>query len=188
MGTRQLVWTGIMTALLALCAWLTIPTIIPFTMQTFGIFLAVGLLGGRLGSLAVGIYLLLGAIGLPVFSGFWGGLGTLAGTTGGYLIGFLLLALVMWLGERLFGSGNAAFVCSGIAGLAVCYTFGTVWYLLLYTSTTGPASIWTVLGSCVIPFLIPDGIKLILALSLRRRLQKALKLGQGISYPSVPYK
>lgn len=188
MHTRQLVWTGIMAALLILCAWLTIPTVIPFTMQTFGIFLAVGLLGGRLGSLAVGIYLLMGAVGLPVFSGFRGGLGALVGITGGYLIGFLLLALVMWLGERLFGSGTAAFVCSGIAGLAICYAFGTIWYLLLYTSTAGPVSIWTVLGSCVIPFLIPDGIKLLLALSLRRRLQKAMKLDQGISHPAIPYK
>lgn len=176
MKTKELTLTGIMAALIALCAWLTIPTTVPFTMQTFAIFLAVGLLGGRLGSLAVGVYLLLGVVGLPVFSGFQGGVGAFAGVTGGYLIGFLLMALVMWLGERLFGAGTAVFLLSGIAALAVCYCFGTVWFLLLYTSTKGPISLWTVLWSCVIPFLIPDGIKLALALLLRQRLRNALKL------------
>lgn len=176
MKAKELTLTGIMAALIALCAWLTIPTTVPFTMQTFAIFLAVGLLGGKLGSLAVGVYLLLGAVGLPVFSGFQGGVGAFAGVTGGYLIGFLLMALVMWLGERLFGAGTAVFLLSGIAGLAVCYCFGTVWFLLLYTSTKGPIGLWTVLWSCVIPFLIPDGIKLALALALRQRLRKALKL------------
>ena len=175
MHTRQLTWTGIMAALIALCAWLTIPTAVPFTMQTFAIFLAVGLLGGKQGSLAVGIYLLLGAVGLPVFSGFSGGLGAFAGVTGGYLLGFLLMALVMWLGERLFGPGDLVFVLSGIAGLAVCYLFGTAWFLLLYTGTRGPIGIWAVLSSCVLPFLIPDGVKLALALLLRRRLRQALR-------------
>lgn len=176
MKTRQLASTGIMAALIVICAWITIPTVVPFTMQTFAIFLAVGLLGGKLGSLAVGVYLLLGAVGLPVFSGFRGGLGTFAGVTGGYLLGFLLLALVMWLGERLFGENTAVFLLSAIAGLAVCYFFGTAWYLLLYTRTTGPVSLWTVLGSCVFPFLLPDGLKLALALVLRRRLRPALHL------------
>ena len=175
MHTRQLTWTGIMAALIALCAWLTIPTAVPFTMQTFAIFLAVGLLGGKQGSLAVGIYLLLGAVGLPMFSGFSGGLGAFAGVTGGYLLGFLLMALVMWLGERLFGGSDLVFVLSGIAGLAVCYLFGTAWFLLLYTGTRGPIGIWAVLSSCVLPFLIPDGIKLALALLLRRRLRQALR-------------
>ncbi len=174
MKTKQLAQAGMMAALLALCAWLTVPTTVPFTMQTFAIFLAVGVLGGRLGSLAVGGYLLLGAVGLPVFSGFRGGPGAFAGTTGGYLVGFLLLALVMWLGGRLGGEGTPVFVLSAIAGLAVCYAFGTAWYLLLYTQTTGPVSLWTVLGSCVLPFLLPDGLKLALALALRQRLRRAV--------------
>lgn len=175
MNTKQLAATGLMAALLALCAWLTIPTVVPFTMQTFGIFLAVGLLGGKLGSLAVGVYLLLGIVGLPVFSGFSGGIGALTGVTGGYLLGFLLIALVMWLGEWLFGTGTAVFVLSGAVGLAVCYAFGTAWYLLLYTSAHGPVGLWTVLWSCVLPFVVPDACKLALALVLRRRLRRAIQ-------------
>ncbi len=177
MQTRQLAATALMAALLALCAWLTIPTVVPFTMQTFGIFLAVGLLGGKLGSLAVGVYLLLGIVGLPVFSGFSGGIGTLAGVTGGYLLGFLLIALVMWLAERLFGTGTTVFVLSGLVGLAVCYAFGTAWFLVLYTRSTGPIGLWSVLWSCVLPFVIPDLCKLALALVLRRRLRRALPAG-----------
>lgn len=177
MQTRQLAATALMAALLALCAWLTIPTVVPFTMQTFGIFLAVGLLGGKLGSLAVGVYLLLGIVGLPVFSGFSGGIGTLAGVTGGYLLGFLLIALVMWLAERLFGTGTVVFVLSGLVGLAVCYAFGTAWFLVLYTRSTGPIGLWSVLWSCVLPFVIPDLCKLALALVLRRRLRRALPAG-----------
>ena len=118
----------------------------------------------------------MGAVGLPVFSGFSGGPGAFAGVTGGYLIGFLLMALVMWLGERLFGTEDLVFVLSGIGGLAVCYLFGTVWFLLLYTSTTGPIGVWAVLASCVFPFLVPDGVKLALAFLLRRRLRKAMRL------------
>ena len=120
MKTRNLVLTGIMAALLALCAWISIPTAVPFTLQTLGVFLAVGVLGGKLGSLAVGVYLLLGAVGLPVFSHFTGGIGALIGTTGGYLLGFLLIALVMWAAEALLGRGPLVYLGSAVIGLAVC--------------------------------------------------------------------
>lgn len=176
MNVRDLTRVALLAALIALCAWLTIPAPVPFTMQTFAIFLAVGVAGGRRGSMAVGLYLLLGAVGLPVFAGFQGGVGSLVGTTGGYLVGFLLMALVMWLGQRLWGEGPAAFFLTGLVGLAVCYLFGTVWFLLLYTRTVGPVSLFGVLGSCVFPFLGPDVLKLILALTLRPRLRRALRL------------
>jgi biotin transport system substrate-specific component len=76
-------------ALITVCSWISLPVAdIAFTMQTFGVFLALGLLGGKWGSVAIAIYLLLGAVGMPVFSGFRGGVGMLAGVTGGYLWGF----------------------------------------------------------------------------------------------------
>ena len=88
MKTRELAYTGILAALIAVCSWISIPTAVPFTLQTFAVFLTLGLLGGRLGTLAVTVYLLLGAVGLPVFAGFHGGLGAFLGATGGYLVGF----------------------------------------------------------------------------------------------------
>ena len=103
MKTRELAYTGILAALIAVCSWISIPTAVPFTLQTFAVFLTLGLLGGRLGTLAVTVYLLLGAVGLPVFAGFHGGLGAFLGATGGYLVGFLFTALTMWGAERWLG-------------------------------------------------------------------------------------
>ena len=103
MDTRDITMIAVCTAMMVICSWISIPATVPFTMQTFGVFLCVGLLGGRRGTLAVSVYLLLGAVGLPVFSGFTGGIGHLFGATGGYIIGFLFSALVMWLIERLHG-------------------------------------------------------------------------------------
>lgn len=174
MKTKSLVHVAVMAALITLCAWITIPTVVPFTLQTFAIFLAVGVLGGKLGSLSVGVYLLLGAVGLPVFSGFSGGLGCFVGVTGGYLLGFLLIALVMWGAEALLGRGPVLFVVSGIVGLAVCYTFGTAWFVLMYAASTGPMGVASALWTCIIPFLLPDGVKLVLALVLSRRLAPVL--------------
>lgn len=175
MKTKDIARVGILAALIALCAWISIPTAVPFTLQTFAIFLALAVLGGKLGTLAVGVYLLLGAVGLPVFAGFKGGLGALLGTTGGYLLGFLLTALIMWGAEHLFGQKTWTYLLSAVVGLLLCYLFGTAWFYVLYTSTSGPVGIATVLGWCVIPFVVPDLVKLGLALLLGRRIAAALE-------------
>ena len=171
-STRDLVYAAVFTALMAVCAWISIPTTVPFTLQTLGVFLSVGLLGGRRGSLAVFVYLLLGAVGAPVFSGFNGGVGALVGTTGGHILGFLLCALTMWTVEAALGKSLPILGLSMVLGLIVCYCFGTAWFLILYTQTTGPVSLGTVLGWCVIPFIGPDLIKVALALVLSARLRR----------------
>ena len=83
MKTRDVAYIGMFAALMAICSWISIPTTVPFTLQTMGVFTAVGLLGGKRGTTAVLVYILMGAIGLPVFSGFTGGMGILFGSTGG---------------------------------------------------------------------------------------------------------
>ena len=85
--TRDMVYTAMFACLMTICAWISIPGQVPFTLQTMGVFLAVGLLGGKRGTLAILVYVLMGAVGLPVFSGYQGGLARLAGPTGGYLAG-----------------------------------------------------------------------------------------------------
>ena len=175
MKAHHLASTGFMTALTAVCAWISIPGTVPFTLQTFAVFLAPGLLGGRLGTLAVGAYLLLGAAGLPVFAGFSGGIGALLGATGGFLLGFLLTALVMWGAEAALGRSGAVFLASAAAGQALCYLFGSLWYAFGYAG--GAAGLPAVLGACVLPFLLPDAAKLALAFALRRRLAPALARG-----------
>ncbi len=151
---------------------------IPFTLQTFGVFLAVGVLGGKRGSLSILIFILLGAIGLPVFAGFSGGVGVLLGSTGGYIIGFIFSALLMWLIEFLFGRKLLVLGISMVLGLIVCYAFGTAWFMVVYSRASGAIGLVTALGWCVFPYIIPDIVKIALALVLTKRLRAVLKLEQ----------
>lgn len=88
-------YIALFAVLMAVCSWISIPAVVPFTLQTFGVFVAVSVLGGKRGTLAVVLYLLMGVVGLPVFAGFSGGLGVLLGSTGGYIVGFVFTALTM---------------------------------------------------------------------------------------------
>ena len=171
----DLVMVALFAALIAVCAWVTVPGAVPFTLQTMGVFLAVGLLGGKRGTAAVLVYILLGAVGMPVFSGFSGGVGRLLGTTGGYIIGFLVAALAMWAMEAIFGKAKWVLPVSMLLGLLLCYAFGTAWFLVLYTQTKGAISVASVLSMCVVPFIIPDLLKIALALLLTSRLKRFLR-------------
>lgn len=170
--TRDIVYMSVFTAMISICSWISIPASIPFTLQTMGVFMTVGLLGGKRGTLTVLTYILLGAIGVPVFAGLTGGVSVLLGTTGGYIIGFLLSALLMWGIETIMGRNQIVLAFSMIAGLIVCYAFGTAWFMLIYTQHSGVIGLSTVLGLCVIPFIIPDLIKIGVALFLTNRLKK----------------
>ena len=171
----DLVMVALFAALIAVCAWVTVPGSVPFTLQTMGVFLAVGLLGGKRGTASVLVYILLGAVGMPVFSGFSGGVGRLLGTTGGYIIGFLVAALAMWAMEAIFGKAKWVLPVSMLLGLLLCYAFGTAWFLVLYTQTKGAISVASVLSMCVVPFIIPDLLKIALALLLTSRLKRFLR-------------
>ena len=152
-STRDLCFCAIGAALIAVCAWISIPADVPFTLQTFAIFAVCGLLGGRRGTVSVLVYLLLGAVGAPVFAGFRGGFASLLGTTGGYLVGFVLLALIIAFAQARWGRGQWVFVLSAVVGLLVCYAFGTAWFLIVYTRT-GAITLGVVLAKCVLPFLL----------------------------------
>lgn len=175
MKTLDMVYIALFACLMAICAWISIPGQIPFTLQTMGVFLAVGLLGGKRGTVAVLVYILMGAVGLPVFSGFAGGLGKLLGTTGGYIVGFLVSALLMWAMEALFGSKKWVLPVSMVVGLIACYAFGTAWFMVVYTSSKGAITLGAVLGMCVIPYIIPDAVKIAVALLLTKALKRFVK-------------
>lgn len=178
--TYDMAYIAAFTVLIAICSWISIPAVVPFTLQTFAVFLAVTVLGGKRGTMAVTLYVLLGAIGLPVFSEFTGGLGVILRNTGGYIIGFILSALVMWLTESLFMKRLPAKytlviqAVSMVFGLLACYAAGTAWFMFMYMKDSGPIGLTTVLGWCVIPFIIPDAAKIALALMLGRKLRKPL--------------
>ena len=177
--TTDMAYIALFAVLIAICSWISIPMTVPFTLQTFAVFLAVGVLGGKRGSLSVLIYILLGAVGIPVFSGFAGGFGVLLGNTGGYIIGFLFSALLMWAMESISGKKNLWLALSMVLGLLVCYAFGTVWFMVVYARNSGAVGLATVLGWCVIPFIIPDLIKIALALVLSKKLRKVLRLNEN---------
>ena len=168
---RDLAYIALMAALMAVCSWIILPVgPVPFTMQTFGVFAALGLLGGKRGFLSVLLYLFLGMVGLPVFSGFSSGLGALLGATGGYLLGFLALALIYWAITAQAGTSLPVMVAALVLGLAVCYAFGTAWFLLIYTGGGHTGTLLGTLTLCVFPYIIPDLIKLAAALLLVRRI------------------
>ena len=158
-----MVLASLFAAMTAVCAWLSISLPpISFTLQTFAILLALGVLGGKWGSVSIFLYLAIGLVGLPVFSGFRGGAAAFLDPTGGFLWGFAAGGLVYWLTERL-GKLSAMML-----SLAVFYACGCIWFSA-YAGNTG---IWPAVLTCVVPYIIPDGIKLWLAYTISTRLKK----------------
>ena len=142
----DLTYMAVCAALIAVCSWISVPAAVPFTLQTFAVFCVLGLLGGKRGTVSILVYILLGAIGLPVFSGFNGGIGALLGTTGGYIIGFIFVGLIYWGAEKLFGTKLAVRIAAMVLGLAVCYAFGTAWFMLVYARKSGEIALATALS------------------------------------------
>lgn len=174
--TYNIVYTGIFAVLLAICSWISIPTMIPFTLQTFGIFLTAFILGGKQGTIAIFIYLLLGAVGIPVFSNFGAGLGYLLGNTGGYAIGFVFIGLMMWIFEKILGRKPIIQMIALLLGLMSCYAFGTFWFMNISLNSEGAYGLMAVLTMCVFPFIIPDLCKLALAYLISKRIKPFLKI------------
>ena len=173
MKVRNMAMCALFAALLCICAWFYVPAgDSAFTMQTFGVFLALGLLGGKHGTLSILIYLLLGAVGLPVFSGFRGGLGVLLGPSGGYLFGFLFAGLLFWLVSACLPHVRLRLLFSFLAGLLALYAAGTVWFSVIYVPPGTSLSLMAVIAKYVLPYLLPDGLKLGLSLLLTRKLKR----------------
>ncbi len=174
----DLAYIAVCAALMAVCAWINIPLpAVSFTLQILAVFFALTFLGGRKGTIAIVVYILLGAVGAPVFSGMKGGLAVLVGQTGGYIVGFVVMGLVYMLFEYIFMDKFKAYlkITAHVIGLLLCYVFGTVWFMVVYTNAKGPVSIITVLGWCVFPFIIPDLVKLALGFFLGQTVKKALE-------------
>lgn len=176
MKTYDMICAAVFAVLMAVCSWISIPTIVPFTMQTFALFLTMGVLGGKRSTFTVVIYILLGAAGIPVFAGFTGGAGVLLGTTGGYIIGFLLGTVLLWILESIFGQTRRIRLAAMVFAMILYYVFGTVWFMAVYARSAEPAGLFAVLSWCVFPFILPDLLKLGLAAVLSRRLEKAIPL------------
>ena len=180
----DLVLISISAALITVCSWINIPIgPVPFTLQTLAILAVMLTTGGRRGAFAILVYLSLGLVGVPVFAGFKGGVSAFAGPTGGFLIGFVFAALVYWLLESLvFKKLMTTTVKTWVFGVInsvifeiVMYIIGVIWFMTVYAAQTGPVGLVTVMGWCVLPFIIPDIIKLIVAVIIGERARKLVK-------------
>lgn len=179
-GAEDVAYIGLGAALIAVCSWISIPTAVPFTLQTFAVFLLLALLGGKRGTVAIAVYLLLGLAGLPVFAGFKGGPAALIGPTGGYIISFLFAGIIYIAVTGLFGEGKKAVAAALLAGLAVCYIAGTLWFVRVYSDTNGPVTVAAALSWCVFPFVIPDLVKMGLAMVLSARIKKVIAVQKTV--------
>ena len=168
----SMVYTAMFAALIAVCSILSIPIgQVPVTLQTFAVCLAAAMLGWKRGTLSVIVYVLLGAIGLPVFAGMKGGIGVLAGPTGGYIVGFIPAALIIGLIADRFDRKVLPLIIAMVIGVLICYAIGTVWFMMVTGMRLGES-----LALCVVPFLLPDALKIALAVFLADRLGKVVRL------------
>jgi biotin transport system substrate-specific component len=160
-------------AFIVLSAWLTVPFTVSFTLQTLAIFVISAVFNLRVSLGSVCLYVALGIFGLPVFSGFSSGVSAIAGPTGGFVIGFLFIPIIIFC----FKAKNKPLLAlSMLASLLFCYFVGTLWYMLIYS---GDASlgIWGAPTVCVIPFIIPDLAKIAIAVFISARLKNIIHHG-----------
>ena len=172
---QDMALVAVFTAIIAVCSFIQIGIgPVPFTLPPVGVFVAAGVLGTKRGTLSVIVYILLGAIGIPVFAGS-GGVGVIAGPTGGYIIGFVLTALIIGLITQLIKTESATLgmlisVVAMILGDVACFVIGTIQFMIV--SGTNLA---VTLGYCVTPFIIPDLAKIVVATIVVNRVKKYLK-------------
>lgn len=174
-AAREIAYIALAVSVITVCAWISIPVgPVPVTLQTLAVALVGALLGWKRGIAAIFAYIFMGLVGIPVFSAFRAGPAALFGTTGGYIFGFLFLALLPALAKKIPVRRPAArfliFFSSMVAGEAMCYLFGTVWFVQMTGARVGYA-----LAVCVLPFILPDLVKFLLAALLAVRLERNIK-------------
>ena len=165
----NLTMTALFAVIICVCSMLSIPAAIPFTLQTFAVFFSLFMLGGKYGTLSITVYILLGITGLPVFHNFTGGIGILMSNTGGYIFGFLLCGIVHLLMTKLINKKPIFKLISAFVGIILCYTIGTLWFVMTSAQST---DFTAVLLTCVVPFTVPDTVKILLAYFISQRLVK----------------
>ena len=171
MNTKKTALAAILAAILCVVSPISIPFgAIPISLATFAVYIISCTVNKKYATAAVIIYILLGAAGLPVFSAFSGGFHRIAGVTGGYIIGYIPCAFIISLLTERWENKKIIYPVSMIIGTAVCYLFGTLWYM--NQTETGFAS---AAATCILPFLIGDAVKIAAASCIGVTLRKKLK-------------
>lgn len=186
LAAKEISYIGLFVAMITVCSWISwsVGGVQGFSFQLLAVYVCVGVLGLKGGMLAVAVYILLGALGVPVFAQFTSGL--LTSPTRGYVVGFLPAVAIVGRGEmlcrRIEGKKCPRWqvycirIAAMICGTAACYVFGTAWFLV-YSGTQGQSySLWQAIGLCVLPYLWFDLIKILLSAVLTERIGKAFSL------------
>lgn len=166
----QITFMALMAALTCILGPLSLPIgPVPISLTNFVVYLSVAILGVTYGTASYGIYLLLGAVGLPVFSGFSAGVGRIVGPTGGYLVGFIVMALIGGIIMEVSKRNPVITILGWVLATAVDYLLGTVWFMYVMHYSLGKA-----LAVCVFPFILGDCIKIVAATLLGLEVRKVL--------------
>ena len=167
----MLVMCAVFAALTAVLAQIQIPlAMVPINLALFSVYLSGILLGAKYGSISMLLYVLIGAIGVPVFAGLNGGAGVLFGKTGGYIIGYIVTSFLVGLLSKYFGYNFFKLLAIMTIGTISCYIIGTLWFMFLTK-----INLWVSLMYCVFPFILGDVLKMILAASLAIRLKRSFR-------------
>lgn len=170
-SVRDICYAGLFAAVIAVMAQISIPMPlgVPMTMQTFAITLAAVVLGSKLSAIATLVYLLLGAVGVPVLANFSGGIDKFVGPTGGFLISFPIMAYIIGLGVEHRDVFKGAFPVAVVVGTVVNYIVGVILFVIVAHSTVSVA-----VSACVLPFIPTDIIKAVLACVLGLNIRKRI--------------
>lgn len=180
MTTQSVVLVGMFAAILAVLSQISIPmpSGVPVTMQTFAVALTGCVLGWKKGTMASVIYIVLGGVGVPVFSGFVGGPGILFGKTGGFIFGFIFLALLCGLAVVVKNKVLAGILA--VCGLLICHVLGILQFMLLMKM-----SFWSSAVLVSVPYLIKDVISIVLAFVVGAILRKSLNAANILTYANT---
>lgn len=172
LSARRMAFIALMAAAICVIAPFAVflPGGVPLSLATFAVYLAGIILGKKDGTAAVTVYVLLGAVGLPVYSGFSGGLGKLLGVTGGYIFGYILCAFITGLFAHLLPSKAWLVSTGAVLGTLACYAVGTAWFI--FTTGSGFAEAFAL---CIAPYLVGDGLKIAAATAIGTALRKKLE-------------
>jgi len=165
----EIALVGLFVAIICVCAQISIPVSVPITLQTFAVMLTLGLLNEKKAFFAVLSYLILGAVGVPVFAGFRGGISAFFSPTGGFLIGLLFMPILHYVFCKARGKSRRARVISLTLGLILCFALGTLWFCTV--ANVGAVEGITV---CVLPFILPEAVKMLLAVYLSEKIRLRL--------------
>ncbi len=170
MKTKDMTIVAVLAAFICVCAPWAIPVgPIPITLATFAVYVVSSTTNWKYGVFSVLLYVLIGAVGLPVFSGFGGGIGKITGVTGGFLIGYIPCSIVTGLVIDRFPHAKWAYPAGMALGTVLCYAFGLAWFIFLTGNT-----LYSSFLVCVVPFLPGDAIKIAVASLAAYPLRKKL--------------